>query len=898
MKEVSPRIKYSFFACVFFITILFYLQSPTTVFAALPAAGEIFPTAGSNPPDIPRTYTCTYTDADGWRNIKETYLLINTTPTSFTNTVYLYYDQNTNLLYLRNDANTSWLGGYAPGTANIIENSQVKLNCSSSTVVGTSTKITVYFGVTFKPLYSGKTYNIYLRVKDDTGGLCSWTKKGTYTVNNPPKTCAITPSQSAVQANVEQVFTTTCSDSDGWQNIQYVYFLVNSSTNLTNCFYGYYNQDTNKLYLRNDANTAWVGGYSPGANYIIENTYCKLNCSKTSISGSGNTLNINWDTVFKSAFNGLKNTYLYVKDDTGAYEGWILKGTVNIDTIAPTGSIKINNDNGWTNSTQVLLNLSAQDNTGGSNVSKMQFSNDNVTWSQEEAYADSKNWAINSGDGTKSVYARFKDAAGNLSVVYSDTIILDTVCPDVIITEPADGVIVDDPNITLKGTVDGVSFSESRVLDKEGENIVKKTAQDSAGNTKEVSIKVYYYKGCVIGVSGGEIVSLDGKVKIIIPQGALSQNVKITILPIKPDVLNEAAPLNKTLLSVVECKPYGLVFNKPVSLVYTLSQAEVPGTILELGLYDSAQEKIIPTGQNSAVSSDGYTLKFLLVHFSTYAALKSTDQQASPINASVKIPLPDMLTGAFGCSIPITVSPGRKGVQPGIGLRYSSSNSNSWVGVGFSLNSGYIVRSTRLGPPTYTDNDTFYFITDSGTVELVKLVDNLYQAKIESSFAKFFKETDDSWRVLNKDGTVLLFGKTTDSKEISTQGAYSWHLTKVQDTNGNYVEYQYTKDEGKSYIYRINYTGNSNGITPKNSVEFILESRDDASSSYISSARIATAKRLKEIQVKVNSELVWKYVLGYEYSADTNRSLLRSIRQYGSDGKSMPEQGFGYQKAK
>ncbi len=401
----------------------------------------------------------------------------------------------------------------------------------------------------------------------------------------------------------------------------------------------------------------------------------------------------------------------------------------------------------------------------------------------------------------------------------------------------------------------------------------------------------------VIGPQGGEILLPDSKIKLVIPQGALSNTVTIQISTVSNDTLSGATPTNTSLLSVVDCQPQGLVFNKPVFLTYTLTQAEIPGTSVELGLYDSAQNKIIPTGQISTVSADGYSVTFSLMHFSTYAALKNLTPQGAPIGGGVKIPLPDLLTGSYGHSIPITVPPGRKGVQPSIGLAYHSSGGSSWVGQGFSLNPGYIVRSTRLGPPSYIDTqDTFYFITDAGTTELVNLVDNLYQAKIESAFARFYKETDDSWTVINKDGSILKFGQSGDSKEISDQGTFSWYLTRIQDNNGNYVAYSYIKDQGKVYPARIDYAGNeATGTLPTNSVEFVLEPKDDITSSYISGSKIVTAKRLREIDVKVNSQLVWRYVFEYAYSADTNRSLLRSAAQYSSDNKNLPIQRFDYQ---
>lgn len=708
--------------------------------AAVPAVDTISPSSGSVTPDTAVTFTCTYTDSDGWANLQEAKLLISANTSALTGAVYLYYDQNNNKLYLRDDGNTAWLGGYAPGAANVIENSQVKLNCSASAATGARSALTVKFNVSFRTVYSGKTYNTYLYAKDDIGGEANWYKKGTYIVNRAPQVGTISPGFGASVPGATFSFTTTYSDADSWLNLRYCYFLVNTSTSAgTNCLYTYYDKGTNRLYLRNDANTSWLGGYSPGAGNIIENSYVKLSCGSTTVSGAGDVLTIKWSVIFKAAFSGQKNTYLYVQDYAGSTNGWTKKGT-------------------W------------------------------------------------------------------------------TALPD----------------------------------------------------------------GAMIGMAGGEVISNDGKVKIIIPAGALNEPTGISVSAVNKEDLQGSEPTGTSLLSVVKCEPQGLVFNTPVSIIYTLSQAEVPGTAVELGFYDSLQGKIIPTGENSTVPKDGVTLTFSILHFSTYAALINLTPQDVPIGLGVKIPLPDLLTGAFSHRIPLSVPSGRKGMQPALGLVYHSSGGNSWTGVGFGLNPGYIVRSTRLGPPSYIDTqDTFYLISDGGTTELVNLVDNVYQAKVEASFAKFYKEADGSWKVLGKDGSVLRFGETAESREESALGIYSWGFTKSIDTNGNYIKCSYVKEQGKSYLQYVDYTGNENtGLSPTYSVEFITESRQDVFSSYISGAKIATAKRLKEVKARANNELVWRYTLNYDYSQDTNRSLLKSVTQYASDDKNLPAQTMSYQKSK
>ena len=44
-------------------------------------------------------------------------------------------------------------------------------------------------------------------------------------------------------------------------------------------------------------------------------------------------------------------------------------------------------------------------------------------------YAASKSWTLATGTGVKTVYVRFRDAAGNTSSQISDTILVDTVVP-------------------------------------------------------------------------------------------------------------------------------------------------------------------------------------------------------------------------------------------------------------------------------------------------------------------------------------------------------------------------------------------------------------------------------------------------------------------------------------
>lgn len=105
---------------------------------------------------------------------------------------------------------------------------------------------------------------------------------------------------------------------------------------------------------------------------------------------------------------------------------------VTVDTIPPVGSITINGGAQRTNTENVVLTLSATDTSG---VAEMSFSNDGLTWSEPENYSTTKVWTLTTGDGTKTVYVKYKDEIGNWSLPVQDTIILDTTGPDILTLE-------------------------------------------------------------------------------------------------------------------------------------------------------------------------------------------------------------------------------------------------------------------------------------------------------------------------------------------------------------------------------------------------------------------------------------------------------------------------------
>lgn len=102
--------------------------------------------------------------------------------------------------------------------------------------------------------------------------------------------------------------------------------------------------------------------------------------------------------------------------------------SIALDRRPPWGSFGINDGGKYTNDTSVRLNFSVYDKLSG--VAGICLSNDGMVWTDWTTYRSSiYNWQLPPGDGTKKVYARVHDGAGNISGVITSSIQLDTTPP-------------------------------------------------------------------------------------------------------------------------------------------------------------------------------------------------------------------------------------------------------------------------------------------------------------------------------------------------------------------------------------------------------------------------------------------------------------------------------------
>ena len=120
--------------------------------------------------------------------------------------------------------------------------------------------------------------------------------------------------------------------------------------------------------------------------------------------------------TLQSPLDGKKTVYATLRD-LGGKLSKPLKGSITLDTAAPSGTIVINGGKPTTPTALVALKLTA------TKATQMQLSTDGgTTWGAWEKFAASKKITLPASSGVQTVSVRFLDGAGNLSADYSASI--------------------------------------------------------------------------------------------------------------------------------------------------------------------------------------------------------------------------------------------------------------------------------------------------------------------------------------------------------------------------------------------------------------------------------------------------------------------------------------------
>ena len=177
-----------------------------------------------------------------------------------------------------------------------------------------------------------------------------------------------------------------------------------------------------------------------GLSLTVNGTASTTPFTRTVIQGSANSVSATTPQTVGST------TYSFASwSDSGAATHTITAGAAaatytatysHPDVTAPSGSVTIAGGRAVTATSSVTLAVPATD--ADSSVSEVELSNDGIAFTNRP-YASSQPWTLPATNGTRTVYVRWKDTAGNWSAVKTDTIVLDTVAPTA--TEPRRGLV-------------------------------------------------------------------------------------------------------------------------------------------------------------------------------------------------------------------------------------------------------------------------------------------------------------------------------------------------------------------------------------------------------------------------------------------------------------------------
>lgn len=257
-------------------------------------------------------------------------------------------------------------------------------------------------------------------------------------------------------------------------------------------------------------------------------------------------------------------------------------------------------------------------------------------------------------------------------------------------------------------------------------------------------------------------------------------------------------------------------------------------------------------------------------------------------------------TGGATYDIPFIIPPGTNNMVPFISFNYNSNKlySSGSLGSGWCLNGlSEISRVSKTIAQDGKVEDVKMNMQDRCSLDgnLITLMSgqwgadgSTYHTELETfslitAHGSTGQEEGPEWYMVEaKDGRKMYYGTTNDSKIIipGISGVYKWLLSKVEDNQGNYIEYKYLVHNNYSYINEINYTGNTRtNLSPYNKIKFYYGTRSDITTKYVLGTAMMTDLLLTEVKISNEGNQTHKYKLDY-YKKNLH-SCLNQIFEYG-----------------
>lgn len=410
----------------------------------------------------------------------------------------------------------------------------------------------------------------------------------------------------------------------------------------------------------------------------------------------------------------------------------------------------------------------------------------------------------------------------------------------------------------------------------------------------------------------------------------------------------DMAPLGTNVINVTEGAnayrflPEGAKFNNKVNLSLRYNKELLPKGYSEKDIqvlyFDLEQRRWLAVDTDS-IDIDNQKIISLTDHFTDYIAGIIQAPESPEANSftptsisDIKIanPTANILQiqppvanqkGDGTLDFPITIPSGRNGLQPNISVSYNNNGTSGIAGYGWDVQIPYITVDTKFGVPEYNmtketesyllngeelqlKNGNNLYIPHRSFTTIDRINDAVFYPKIEGSFSKIERKgnnpTNYYWIISDKSGTKYYYGNTAAGRFTSGTNSGTiakWMLERVEDKNGNYMQYSYitkTYNSGNisggkevlinSISYTLHPTINYNEIS--NRVHFINfaykpEQRIDQTINYRYGFKEVNASSISNIYVSSTAQKSEEdYQIHYNFDYTTGKfgkQLLSSI---------------------
>ena len=315
-----------------------------------------------------------------------------------------------------------------------------------------------------------------------------------------------------------------------------------------------------------------------------------------------------------------------------------------------------------------------------------------------------------------------------------------------------------------------------------------------------------------------------------------------------------------------------------------------------------------------------------------FAPTMMNDIKAADPTAKINVIAPPSANnrGSANLQYPFEMPPARNGMQPSLGLQYSSEGGSGWLGEGWNVSVPSITLDTRWGVPRYDqskETETYLLsgsmlstMDDNGQMgvahrgeKMDRKADRQFYTRQGGDFSRIIRKGDSPanyyWEVTDKQGVKYIYGgdgavvkgNVTDASGSTREVIAEWKLKRVEELHGDYIEYVYDiVDEdvrgglkAKAAYLKEVHAGNA-GQEPHTVVLFDGNKVKQVKTNNARYGFLASSNKLLEkVTVNFQGETLRSYAFDYKEGA-FHKEMLTGVRQYDNTGKEVAFQNFDY----